>query len=42
MFRKKVTDKLLITDLLIIGKFSVLYCKHIAIHVRIENMSDEV
>ena len=40
--RKKVTAKLLITDLLIIDKFSVLNFKRIAIHVGIENKSDEV
>ena len=41
-YRKKVTAKLLITGLLIIDKFSVLNVKRIAIHVGIENKSDEV
>ena len=40
MYRKKVTAKLLITDLLIIDKFSVLNFKCIAIHVGIENKPD--
>ena len=42
MYRKKVTAKLLITDLLIVGKFSVLNYKRLAIHVGLENKSDQV
>ena len=43
MYRKKVTAKLLITDLLIIVlKFFVLNFKGITIHVGIENKPDEV
>ena len=42
MYRKKVTAKLLITDLLIIDEFSVLNFKNIAIHIGIENTPDEV
>ena len=43
MYRKKVTAKLLITDLLIIVlKFFVLNFKCFAIHVGIENKPDEV
>ena len=43
MYRKKVTAKLLITDLLIIVlKFFVLNFKCITIHIGIENKPDEV
>ena len=42
MYRKKVAANLLITDLLIIDKFSLLNFKPIAIHVGIENKPDEV
>ena len=42
MYRKKVTAKLLITDFLINGKFSVLNFKRIAIHIGIEYKPDEV
>ena len=43
MYWKKVTAKLLITDLLIIVlKFFVLNFKYITIHVGIENKPDEV
>ena len=43
MYRKKVTAKSLITDLLIIiGKFSVLNFKRIAIYAGIKNKTDEV
>ena len=42
MYRKKVIAKLLITDLLIVDKFSVLNFKRIAIHVGIDNKPDEV
>ena len=40
--RKKVTGKLLITDLLIFDKFSLLNFKRIAMHVVIENKPDEL
>ena len=41
-YRKKVTAKLLIIDLLIIDKFLVLNFQCITIHVGIENKPDEV
>ena len=40
--RKNLIAKFLITDLLIIDKFSVLNFKRIAIHVGIENKPDEI
>ena len=42
MCRKKVTAKLLITDLLIIDEILVLNFKRIAIHVGIENKPDDI
>ena len=42
MYRKKVTAKLLITDLRIIDEFLVLNFKRIAIHVGIESKPNEV
>ena len=40
--KKKTTAELLITDLLIIDKFSVLNFNCIAVRIGIENTSDEV
>ena len=41
-YRKKTTAELLITDLLIIDKFSMLNFSCIAVRIGIENKSDEV